>query len=67
MAGIAFGQTRNMEHLGFQLYCYNENYQTFFARVFENIRDFTPQPEYFEALRLRMVRVYQNHKMAEPC
>ena len=67
VAGIAFGQTRNMEHLGFQLYCYNENYKTFFARVFENIRDFTPLPQFFEALRQRMVRVYSNHKLSEPC
>ena len=56
-----------MEHLGFQLYCYNKNYKTFFARVFENVRDFTPQRQYFEALRQRMVKVYANHKLSEPC
>ena len=55
-----------MEHIGFQLYCYNENYKTFYARVFQDIKSFTPDPRFFEALRKRMISIYSNHLMAEP-
>ena len=66
VAGIAFEQTRSLETLGFQLYCYNEAYDSFFADVFSDVKDFEPTREFFETCRLRMIRSIQNQKLSEP-
>ena len=66
MAGISFDQTRTLESLGFQLYCYNEAYEQFFAKVFRDVKNFNPTQEFFETSRLRRLRSMKNHKLSEP-
>ena len=66
MAGINFDLTRTLESLGFQLYCYNESYGSFFANVFRDIKNFNPTQEFFETCRLRRLRNLRNMKLSEP-
>ena len=66
MAGINFDSTRSLESIGFQLFCYNESYETFFANVFRDVKDFSPSQEFFETSRLSKLRALRNHKLAEP-
>jgi len=53
MAGISFDQTRTLESLGFQLFCYNESYESFFADTFRDVKNFEPTRDFFETCRLR--------------
>ena len=66
MAGISFDQTRTLESLGFQLYCYNESYESFFANAFRDVKDFSPSQEFFETTRMHRLRGLRNHRLAEP-
>lgn len=66
MAGISFGLTRSLEAFGFNLYCYNESYEQFFADAFRDVQDFVPTREFFESCRLRRLRTLRNYRLAEP-
>ena len=41
-AGIKFETTWNEENVGFQLFSYNDGYQPFLEKVFEEIKEFKP-------------------------
>ena len=55
-----------MESLGFQLFCYNESYKSFLPHVFADIKDFSPNPDFFATKRLQMIRAFENQKLSEP-
>jgi len=66
MASIEFDLSRVLESLGFSLFSYNESYESFFANIFRDVKNFTPSREFFETSRQRSLRGLRNFHFAEP-
>ena len=65
-AGIKFETTWNGENVGFQLFSYNDGYQPFLEKVFEEIKEFKPTQQLFDTKKIEAITNIKNKLMAEP-